>query len=383
MMINAVLTRASSGITALMGKKGGGGQGGVKGGEGGGGKRGGSSGKNKVGGRGGGGKGGAGKGKGTGNPAQQARQQDAPRRRRTTIPSAEGVELVWRRTSGSADLHAWRNAAELMDAGLEKAAAFWLKEAGWERLQESSDLAALASSLRMPFRAAQSLQRQVLTKKAIKRSHTFVRKERELLEAVRRDDVLRASAEFDLPPLQVFGFLLEHTSDWCGEEATTVAEALNHPDVHLSGEYLNMYRDARHADSVTQTSDQKRKAHRPSASFKRYVEARLEAAGVAFITEDAQRRAQPEGTQSIPPTPDFLIPPDFSLVAGDAEVRWIKVNNFFGSALGYRRKSMTSKFEKYRRLYGPGAVVFKQGAGESVLSVLPPDVIVLALPPEP
>jgi len=30
-------------------------------------------------------------------------------------------------------------------------------------------------------------------------------------------------------------------------------------------------------------------------------------------------------------------------------------------------------------LHGPGAVVFRCGAGESVLSVLPPDVIILNL----
>jgi hypothetical protein len=75
----------------------------------------------------------------------------------------------------------------------------------------------------------------------------------------------------------------------------------------------------------------------------------------------------------------ITLPQDYHIV-GDAEVRWIEVKNFFGSALGYHRQKMRSLFEKYRRLYRPGAVVFRLAAGESVLSVLPPDVIVRKLP---
>jgi hypothetical protein len=275
----------------------------------------------------------------------------------------------------TADIDSWQDADTfglLMDAGLEKAAADQLSGAGWGDLQVSS---ALAVSLQMPFSAACSLQRQMLTLTVIKTSWKLVTLERQLLKAVRRDGVLRASATFALPPLKVFGFFLEHGH---GRSAEATRDALNQPEAYLSGETLNMFHVARHADGVTQTADQDRNTAEYAAAFEREVEARLVAAGVPFLTEDAQKRARPPGTPSVA-TPDFLIPSDFALVVGvdRDEVRWIEVKNFFGSALGYHGKKIRSQFEKYRRLYGPGAVVFKCVAGESVLSVLPPDVIVL------
>jgi len=57
----------------------------------------------------------------------------------------------------------------------------------------------------MLFSAACSLQRQMLTKAVIKTSWKPDKLQHQIISAVRRDGVLRASAKFALPPLKVFG----------------------------------------------------------------------------------------------------------------------------------------------------------------------------------
>lgn len=269
--------------------------------------------------------------------------------------------------------------AVLMDAGLEKLAADQLGAGGWSRLQESS---ALHHSLKMPsFAAACSLQRQVLTLKVIKRRWKYDQLERPILNAVRSNGVLSASSKFGLPPLAVFKHFLERGR---GLSRNDTRAALDDPELHLQGDTLRQFYAARAADSVTSTGAQDAATLAHATDFERAVQARLDAAGVAYYTEDDQKIRARRDTPGAPlvATPDFLMPPEFELTVGEAPVKWIEVKNFFGSALGYHAKKLSKQLGKYRRLYGPGAVVFKCGAGESVARVLPEGVVVLHMPPE-
>ena len=110
------------------------------------------------------------------------------------------------------------------------------------------------------------------------------------------------------------------------------------------------------------------------------MQTRLKRTGVLFLTEGEQKtKASKAGVRSNP-TPDFLIDPEADFVVGGAKVGWIEVKNFFGSTLGYHGKELLKQRTNYCDLYGPGAVIFSLGAGESVRQVLPPDVLVLASP---
>jgi len=264
--------------------------------------------------------------------------------------------------------------AELMGAATEKAAADLLSAAGWGRLQEVGELA--DSLLGMPFFVALSLQRQMLTKKVIKSSWKFGKFGQHILRTFRSQGVLQASVKFELPPLAVFGYCLAREP---GMSHDTAKVALSEPETHLSGNTLCEFHAARRADGVTQTMMEDVRTHDRAVAFECAVKARLTEGGVAFLTEDDQKREAAAVGSRPQATPDFLIRGDVPLYIGAAEVRWIEVKNFFGSALGYHRSPMSKQFEKYRRLYGPGAVVFSLGAGESIRQVLPLDVIVIML----
>ncbi len=97
---------------------------------------------------------------------------------------------------------------------------------------------------------------------------------------------------FNLRPLARYGRSAEATRD-----------ALNQPEAFLSGDALKMFRDARNADGVTQTSDQDRDTATYAAAFEREVEARLVAARVPFITEVGRRSCSNPGLLSWAPSP--------------------------------------------------------------------------------
>jgi len=262
-----------------------------------------------------------------------------------------------------------------MEAGVERAAAARLGsagQAGWSRLQESQWPEARA--LGVPFDVASSLQRQLLTSEVIKTSWKCQNQLPGILSSFRREGVLKASKRFNLPPLKVFGACLRAERDWTHAQ---MQATLDDPEAHLSGHSLRQFHAARGADGVTKTLAQDQHIHVRSVAFEAAVETRLARFPVSFTTEEAQRAS---GTTPGTSTPDFLISSDCELVIGGSKVGWIEAKNFFGSALGYQGKKMRAQFEKCHALYGPGAVVFSLGAGESIRQILPPGVIVLDAP---
>jgi hypothetical protein len=261
---------------------------------------------------------------------------------------------------------------ELMATAAEKAAAVHLAGAGWAHLEEGSEM---ARSLEMPFDAACSLQRQVLTEKVIQTRKKLGTKGPAILRSFQCDGVLEASREFELPPLQV----LERCLQELGMSAKEVQVALNEPN-QLSAKLLREFQSARSADGVSETLEQSARTRELAAAFESAVQTRLKRTGVLFMTEDEQKSKASNAGVRFNPTPDFLIDPETNLVVGGAEVRWIEVKNFFGSTLGYHKQQLQKQLTNYRRLYGPGAVVFSLGAGESMRLVLPKGVLVLASP---
>ena len=253
---------------------------------------------------------------------------------------------------------------ELMATAAEKAAAVRLAGAGWAHLEEGSEL---ARSLEMPFDAACSLQRQVLTEKVIQTRKKLGTKGPAILRSFQCDGVLKASREFEFPPLQVLERCLQQQLGMSAKEAQV---ALNEPKKQLSAKLLREFQSARSADGVTETLEQSARTRDLAAAFESAVQTRLKRTGVLFLTEDEQKsKASNAGVRSNP-TPDFLIDPETDLVVRGAEVRWIEVKNFFGTTLGYHKQQLHKRLTNYHRLYGPGAVVFSLGAGESMRSVL-------------
>ena len=262
---------------------------------------------------------------------------------------------------------------KLVTAAVEHAAAVQLAKAGWAHLEEGSEL---ARSLKMPFDAACSLQRQVLTKKVIETRTKLCGKGPAILQSFTRDGVLEASRKFELPPLQVFDRCLQQL----GMSAKEAQMALNNPK-QLSVDLLRQFQSARSADGVTETHDQSARTSELAVAFESAVGTRLSRTGVLFFTEDQQKKSKAsKAGVRLDPTPDFLIDLDADFVVGGARVCWIEVKNYFGSALGYHRQQLLKQLANYQRLYGTGAVIFRFGAGESIRQILPPGVLVLASP---
>ena len=162
-------------------------------------------------------------------------------------------------------------------------------------------------------------------------------------------------------------------------ELKRVQVALNEPE-RLSSKLLRQFQSARSADGVTETLDQSARTIELAAAFESAVQTHLKLTSVLYLTEDEQKYKARKAGVKPDPTPDFLIDSGANLVVGGVDVRWIEVKNFFGSTLGYHGKELLKQLTNYCDLYGPGAVIFSLGAGESVRQVLPPDVLVLASP---
>ena len=197
---------------------------------------------------------------------------------------------------------------------------------------------------------------------------------------------LEASRKFELPPLQVLGYCLKLQLGMSHHE---VQVALDEPEIYLSSKMQHQFQSARSADGVTETLSQSARTKAFATGFEIAVKTRLQRAGISFLTEEEQTREAREAGTGQAPTPDFLIGSNRADVDADVgllialsgyEVRWIEVKNYFGSALGYHGKKLRKQLSNYSRLYGPGAVVFSIGAGESIHQVLPSDVVVLAAP---
>lgn len=118
--------------------------------------------------------------------------------------------------------------------------------------------------------------------------------------------------------------------------------------------------------------------------YEECVEEHLVRSNIKYETEEQQKERCQSGQQ--PLTPDFLFPEPVRLrhaVPGKSDkpstqlttIHWLEAKMFYGastiptgtnSAVG----SVRGKMLKYRQLYGPGAIVFAYGGGESLASDL-------------
>eukprot|EP00590_Aulacoseira_subarctica_P000338 CAMPEP_0172433326 /NCGR_PEP_ID=MMETSP1064-20121228/67680_1 /TAXON_ID=202472 /ORGANISM="Aulacoseira subarctica , Strain CCAP 1002/5" /LENGTH=289 /DNA_ID=CAMNT_0013181189 /DNA_START=62 /DNA_END=928 /DNA_ORIENTATION=+ len=129
--------------------------------------------------------------------------------------------------------------------------------------------------------------------------------------------------------------------------------------------------------------------------FEKCVEKYLKRSNIPFVPEELQRQRHKSTHGALgqpqPPTPDYLfeIPVcvtnhGISQVTADSfHIHWMEVKHFYGaSTIPHDNKSavgcVLQKSQKYRDLYGPGAIVFAYGAGDRLAqSLIEMDVIAL------
>lgn len=129
--------------------------------------------------------------------------------------------------------------------------------------------------------------------------------------------------------------------------------------------------------------------------FEKCVEKYLKSSNIRFVPEELQRQRHKSTNGALgqpqPPTPDFLFETPvcvtnhgISQVTADSfHIHWMEVKHFYGaSTIPHDNKSavgcVLQKTQKYRDLYGPGAIVFAYGAGDRLAqSLIEMDVIAL------
>jgi hypothetical protein len=125
--------------------------------------------------------------------------------------------------------------------------------------------------------------------------------------------------------------------------------------------------------------------------FERTIQGYLEKYNIRFEDEQLQKKKLNRSNQPMVATPDFWFPEPVSLQVSPTgvtvNIRWLEVKMFYGadtiepdgkSAVG----SILPKSQKYRHLYGPGAIVFLQGCGQQLARALD-NMGVMALDPDP
>jgi hypothetical protein len=122
----------------------------------------------------------------------------------------------------------------------------------------------------------------------------------------------------------------------------------------------------------------------------RMIQTYLEKYNIRFENEHDQKKKQNRTNQPVAATPDFWFPDPVSLKLSPTDatvhIRWLEVKMFYGadtiepdgkSAVG----KILPKSQKYRHLYGPGAIVFLQGCGQQLARALE-KIGVIALDPD-
>ena len=125
--------------------------------------------------------------------------------------------------------------------------------------------------------------------------------------------------------------------------------------------------------------------------FEQTIQEYLERHNIPFESEMKQKERFCIENQPVVATPDFWFPQPVSLQLSATEevvnIHWLEVKMFYGadtiledgkSAVG----CILPKCQTYKRLYGPGAIVFLQGCGERLAQALG-EMGVRALDPDP
>lgn len=110
-----------------------------------------------------------------------------------------------------------------------------------------------------------------------------------------------------------------------------------------------------------------------SAAFELCIQEALDRQSIRYWDEDAQKETYRE-TRPMPPTPDFLLCEEIVL-EGRGPIRWVEAKMFYGaSVIAQDNRSavgcLLQTARKYVRIFGPGVMVFAQGCGVDLASLL-------------
>lgn len=194
----------------------------------------------------------------------------------------------------------------------------------------------------------------LLRDKVIKKSYKMRLMGPKLLALYKKGfDILELSQTYDYAPYGLFRVILAAM----GHSKRRIQDIGRNPEKHLDDRDLQTYKTAVENDIIGNPDDTV--PAQIGSDFEKLLEKYFTKNGIKFVTQDHLVKKQMESVGRAVATPDIHFPDGISI--NDQKIFWVDAKSYYGGNVFYIKNSMKKQANKYNKIYGPGAFIFKRG----------------------
>ncbi|TXG85643.1 MAG: hypothetical protein E6R13_01945 [Spirochaetes bacterium] len=212
-------------------------------------------------------------------------------------------------------------------------------------------------NLNVSFEKMGSIRRVYMRDKYIKRFHFLKKHISDMVKDYSSGmDILTISRKYDFPPIASIRAILsrEYSKD-------NIKKIMKDPNL-LEGRDREQFIMAMENDYI---GDINQDAIVEGANnFEREIESFFDKKHIPYRTQAELAKDQIQLVERAVVTPDLYFPQ--GVMINGQKLYWIDAKNYYGGNASYVYQSVNKQAEKYNKMYGSGAFIFKHGFSESL-----------------
>lgn len=183
----------------------------------------------------------------------------------------------------------------------------------------------------------------------IKNHYILNKNSKYILENYPNEGVLKLSTKFNLSPMTIIRFILNHNYDLKLKELIMLNKLTTYDQTQFKlAEQNDIYVTLNQTDQSEQ-----------SILFEKKIEEFLIKNNVEYKTQEQLTQEQMTKFGKAINTPDFLIISEF--IINSKKINWIDAKNFYGSNIDFIISKIKKQIKKYLESYGSGCLIFNHG----------------------
>lgn len=209
------------------------------------------------------------------------------------------------------------------------------------------------------FEKLGSLRRVYMRDKYIKRFHLLKKNIDDIFKAyIQKVDILSISHEYDFPPLALMRAILLK-SGYSKDQVKKITK-----DPKLLGESREYEQFMKAIDNDYIGDFEQDKITEDANNFEREIEMFFDKKHIPYRTQAELAKDQIKLVERAVITPDLYFPQ--GVMINGKKLYWIDAKNYYGGNASYVYTSVHKQAEKYNKMYGQGAFIFKHGFSEAL-----------------
>ena len=206
------------------------------------------------------------------------------------------------------------------------------------------------------FEKMGSIRRVYMRDRYIKRFHNLKDNINKMVhEYVQGVDILTISQKYDFPPMASMRAILSK----CGYSKDNIKRITKDPTL-IEGRDREQFRIAIENDYIGDFDQEK--ITDGANNFEREIEAFFDKKHIPYRTQAELARDQIQLIERAVVTPDLYFPQ--GVMINGKKLYWIDAKNYYGGNASYVYQGVNKQANKYNKMYGHGAFIFKHGFSE-------------------